>query len=147
MWVWNVLMCLCCLTMASTLLYQYLFCYYRLYWVHKQKSARANAVEIPSIWKLRLRYMICVYCLKAVLGESNCFLWSITVFLYTVQIGYHFALKRKSPSIGMIHPWVVDADTVISVHLHAFDVDSSRIVVGIHSNCKGQVRLVIHIYM
>lgn len=140
--MWNVLMCV---TMTSTLLYRYQSCSY--HWLHEQKLAHASAVEIASILKLRLRYMICVYCLKAVIGESNCFLWSITVFLCTVQIGYHLALKRKSTSVGIIHPWVVDGDIVISVHLHPFDVGSSRIVVGIHSNCKGQVRLIIHIYV
>lgn len=91
--------------------------------------------------------MICVYYLEVVTGEINGFLWPITFYLCTAQIGYHFALKGKTPSVGMINPCVVDGDIVISVHLYPFDVDSSGILVGIHSNSKGQVRLVIHIYM
>lgn len=92
--VWNVLMCLCYLTMTSTLLYWYLFCYCHLYWLHKHKSTHATAVEIPSIWKLRLRCMISVYRLKAITGESNCFLWSITVFLYCTN-RLSFCLERE----------------------------------------------------
>lgn len=93
--VWNVLMCLCYLTMTSTLLYWYLFCYCLCSQYKWHKSTHATAVEIPSIWKLRLRCMISVYCLKAITGESNCFLWSITVFFLYCTNRLSFCLERE----------------------------------------------------